>query len=120
VWTVATIIGIVAPVFVSGSDPTRIPVAALVAPVAAATLTTFAGVITNRFQRRAPSDSAPRWAASSLKSVPGGGCGGAGRIAAGRSSSVRASASDEACRKRVRVDERMGLKDVEGGAAARG
>jgi hypothetical protein len=60
VWTVATIIGIAAPVFVTGSDPTRIPVAAFVASVVAATLTAFAGIITNGFQRRAPSDFAPR------------------------------------------------------------
>jgi len=60
VWTVATILGIAAPVFVTGSDPTRIPVAAFVAPAVAATLTAFAGIIANVFERRAPSDSAPR------------------------------------------------------------
>jgi hypothetical protein len=60
VWTVATILAIVAPVFVTGSDPTRIPVAAFVAPIVAAMLTAFAGVIANVFLRRAPRDSAPR------------------------------------------------------------
>lgn len=60
VWTVATILGIAAPVLVTGSDPTRIPVAAFVAPVVAAMLTAFAGVIANVFLRRAPSYSAPR------------------------------------------------------------
>ena len=60
VWTVATILGIVAPVFVTRSDPTQIPVAEFVAPVVAAMLTAFAGVIANVFERRASSDSAPR------------------------------------------------------------
>jgi hypothetical protein len=60
VWTVATIVGIAAPVFVTGSDPTRIPVAAFVAPVVATMLTAFAGVIANVFLRGAASGSAPR------------------------------------------------------------
>jgi hypothetical protein len=56
-WTIATILGIEAPVFVTGSDPTQIPVVAFVAPVVAVMLTAFAGVIANVFLRRAPSDS---------------------------------------------------------------
>lgn len=60
VWTVATIIGVAAPVFVTGSDPTRIPVAAFFAPVAATMLTAFAGVVANVFLRGAASGSAPR------------------------------------------------------------
>jgi hypothetical protein len=59
-WTVATILGITAPVFVTGSDPTRIPVAAFFAPVVAAMLTAFAGVIANVFLKGAASGSAPR------------------------------------------------------------
>jgi hypothetical protein len=60
VWTVATILGIAAPVFVTGSDPTRIPVAAFFAPVVAAMLTAFAGVIANVFLKGGTSGSAPR------------------------------------------------------------
>jgi hypothetical protein len=60
VWTVATIVGIAAPVFVTGTDPTRIPVAAFFAPVAAAMLTALAGVIANVFLRGAASGSPPR------------------------------------------------------------
>ena len=60
VWTVATIVGIAAPVVVTGSDPTRIPVASFFAPVAASMLTALAGVIANVFLRGAASGSAPR------------------------------------------------------------
>jgi hypothetical protein len=60
VWTVATIVGIAAPVFVTGSDPTRIPVASFFAPVAAAMLTALVGIIANVFLRGAASGSAPR------------------------------------------------------------
>jgi hypothetical protein len=60
VWTVATILAIAAPVFVTGSDPTRIPVAAFFAPIAAAMLTALAGVIANVFLRGAAGGSAPR------------------------------------------------------------
>ncbi|HLM28593.1 MAG TPA: hypothetical protein VK360_01625 [Acidimicrobiales bacterium] len=44
IWLVATILGIALPRFETGSDPTRIPIAALVAPVAAALLTGLAGI----------------------------------------------------------------------------
>lgn len=50
-WALATILGITLPVFVTGSDPTRIPVAALFAPVAAAMLTALAGVVANVFRQ---------------------------------------------------------------------
>jgi hypothetical protein len=59
VWGISTILGIAGPVFVTGSDPTRIPVAAFFAPVVAAMLTALAGVVANVFLRGAPS-SAPR------------------------------------------------------------
>ena len=51
VWAAATIIGIVAPVFETGSDPTQIPFGAFFAPLAAAMLTALAGVVTNVFRR---------------------------------------------------------------------
>jgi hypothetical protein len=51
VWTLATIFGITLPVFETGSDPTRIPVAAFFAPAAAVMLTALAGVIANVFRR---------------------------------------------------------------------
>jgi hypothetical protein len=44
VWGVATILSIALPVLETGSDPTRVPIAALVAPVAAALLTAVAGI----------------------------------------------------------------------------
>jgi hypothetical protein len=50
-WTLATILAITLPVFETGSDPTRIPVAALFAPPAAAMLTALAGVVTTVFRR---------------------------------------------------------------------
>jgi hypothetical protein len=50
-WTLATVLGITLPVLETGSDPTRIPFAALFAPVAAAMLTALAGAITNMFRR---------------------------------------------------------------------
>jgi cobalamin synthase len=46
-WALATILAITLPVMVTGTDPTRIPFAALFAPVAAAMLTALAGVVTN-------------------------------------------------------------------------
>lgn len=44
VWGVATILSIALPVLETGSDPTRVPIAALVAPVAAALLTAVTGI----------------------------------------------------------------------------
>jgi len=51
IWAVATILAITLPVFETGTDPTRIPFAALVAPVAAAMLTALAGVVSSVFRR---------------------------------------------------------------------
>ena len=51
IWTVATILSIVLPVVETGSDPTRLPVGAMVAPVAAAMLTAIAGITANVFSR---------------------------------------------------------------------
>jgi hypothetical protein len=50
IWTVATILAITLPVIETGTDPTRVPVAALVAPVAAAMLTALAGTVANVFR----------------------------------------------------------------------
>jgi hypothetical protein len=43
IWAVATILGITLPVMVTGTDPTRIPFAAILVPIAAAGLTALAG-----------------------------------------------------------------------------
>ena len=51
VWALATVLGITLPVMETGSDPTRIPFAALFAPVAATMLTALAGVVTSVFRR---------------------------------------------------------------------
>jgi hypothetical protein len=51
VWLVATILSITMPVVETGSDPTRLPIAALVSPVAAAVLTVLAGIIVGVFSR---------------------------------------------------------------------
>jgi hypothetical protein len=50
IWAVAIILGITLPVAETGTDPTRIPIAALVAPVAAAMLTALAGAVANVFR----------------------------------------------------------------------
>jgi len=47
VWALATIIAIALPVVETGSDPTQIPVGAVVGPVAAA----IAGAVTSVFRR---------------------------------------------------------------------
>ena len=51
VWGVATVLGIALPVYVTGSDPTRLPVGAMVAPVAAALLTALAGIVAGVLSR---------------------------------------------------------------------
>jgi hypothetical protein len=51
IWAVATILGITLPVMETGTDPTRIPFAAIFAPVAAAMLTALAGAVANVFGR---------------------------------------------------------------------
>jgi hypothetical protein len=50
IWGLATILAITLPVMVTGSDPTRIPFAAIFAPVAAAMLTALAGAIATVFR----------------------------------------------------------------------
>jgi hypothetical protein len=50
IWALATILAITLPVMVTGTDPTRIPFAALFAPVAAAMLTALAGGIASVFR----------------------------------------------------------------------
>jgi hypothetical protein len=50
IWTVATILAITLPVIETGTDPTRVPVAAIVAPIAAAMLTALAGTVANVFR----------------------------------------------------------------------
>jgi hypothetical protein len=50
-WLVATILSLALPVVETGSDPTRIPIAAIVSPVAAAALTVLAGIIAGVFSR---------------------------------------------------------------------
>ena len=55
IWTVATILAVTLPVIETGTEPTRIPVAAIVAPVAAAMLTALAGTVANVF-RAGPGD----------------------------------------------------------------
>jgi hypothetical protein len=51
VWLLATILSITLPVVETGSDPTRLPIAAMVAPIAAAVLTGLAGIIAGVFSR---------------------------------------------------------------------
>jgi hypothetical protein len=51
IWALATIIAIALPVVETGSDPTQIPLGAVVGPVAAAMLTAIAGAVTSVFRR---------------------------------------------------------------------
>jgi hypothetical protein len=51
VWLVAAILSIALPVVETGSDPTRLPIAAMVSPVAAAVLTVLAGIVAGVFSR---------------------------------------------------------------------
>jgi hypothetical protein len=51
VWLVATIASIALPVVETGSDPTRLPIGAMVAPVAATVLTALAGITAGVFAR---------------------------------------------------------------------
>jgi hypothetical protein len=44
IWGVTTVLSIALPVYVTGSDPTRLPIGAMVSPVAAALLTTLGGI----------------------------------------------------------------------------
>ncbi|MGH9290013.1 MAG: hypothetical protein ACRD0V_17255 [Acidimicrobiales bacterium] len=56
VWLVATILSITLPVVETGSDPTRLPIAAMVTPIAAAVLTSLAGIIAGVFSRPPQAD----------------------------------------------------------------
>jgi hypothetical protein len=58
VWLAATIASIALPVVVTGSDPTRLPVGAMVAPVVALVLTALAGITAGVFARP-PEPGAP-------------------------------------------------------------
>src|ERR671910_1122047 len=49
IWALATILALTLPVMVTGTDPTRIPFAALFAPIAAAMLTALAGAVATVF-----------------------------------------------------------------------
>jgi hypothetical protein len=51
IWAVTTILGTTLPVTETGTDPTRIPFAAIFAPVAAAMLTALAGAVANVFRQ---------------------------------------------------------------------
>jgi hypothetical protein len=51
VWLVATVLGVALPRVETGSDPTRIPIGAMVAPVAAMVLTALAGIVASVFAR---------------------------------------------------------------------
>jgi hypothetical protein len=51
IWAVALILGIALPVTETGTDPTRIPFAAIFAPIAAAMLTALAGTVANVFRQ---------------------------------------------------------------------
>ena len=50
IWAVAAILGVTLPVTETGTDPTRIPLAAILAPVAATMLTALAGAAANAFR----------------------------------------------------------------------
>jgi hypothetical protein len=52
VWLVATILSVSLPVVETGSDPTRIPIGAVVAPLAATVLTVLAGITATVFSRQ--------------------------------------------------------------------
>jgi hypothetical protein len=51
VWLVATVLGVALPRVETGSDPTRIPIGAMVSPVAAMVLTALAGIVAGVFAR---------------------------------------------------------------------
>lgn len=53
-WSICMVLAITLPVFETGTDPTRIPIGALVAPVAASMLTMLAAVVTTAFRHRLP------------------------------------------------------------------
>jgi hypothetical protein len=56
VWLVATILSITLPVVETGSDPTRLPVGAMITPSAAAMLTVLAGIAARVFAKPPTAD----------------------------------------------------------------
>jgi hypothetical protein len=60
VWLVATILSITLPVHETGTDPTRLPIAALTTPIAATVLTTLAGITAGVFSLPPASGPASR------------------------------------------------------------
>ena len=58
VWLLATILSVTLPIAETGSDPTRIPIGAIVAPIAATVLTVLAGITASVFAR--PPEPPPR------------------------------------------------------------
>jgi hypothetical protein len=51
IWLIATVLSIALPVVETGSDPTQIPIGAMIGPVAAAVLTGVAGITAGIFSR---------------------------------------------------------------------
>jgi len=51
VWLVATVLAVTLPRFETGSDPTRVPLGAVLVPLAAAVVTTLAGIVAAVFAR---------------------------------------------------------------------
>jgi hypothetical protein len=49
VWLVATVLSAALPVYETGTDPTRVPIGALTAPIGAAVLTTLASIVAGVF-----------------------------------------------------------------------
>jgi hypothetical protein len=56
IWLVATILSLALPRVETGSDPTRIPIGAMVSPMAAMVLTALAGIVAGVFSRPPPPD----------------------------------------------------------------
>jgi hypothetical protein len=50
-WGIATVVSVAMPVWETGSDPTRLPLWALVAPIGAALITTLASVVVGIFSQ---------------------------------------------------------------------
>ncbi len=51
IWVTATLAGVLLPTFESGTDPTQLPFAAILAPLAAAMLTALAGFVAVEFAK---------------------------------------------------------------------
>ena len=59
VWLVATILSVALPVFETGSDPTRVPIGAILMPMAATALTALAGITAAVFFKPWARDAGP-------------------------------------------------------------